>query len=60
MSQQCSSANNHSSLFKDNNSFFKGKIGGKVVNKAAIDEKVRKITENLREQIDKMDELNLS
>ena len=40
MNQQSTSANNHSSLFKDNNSFFKGKIGGKVVNRAAVDEKI--------------------
>ena len=40
MNQQSTSANNHSSLFKDNNSFFKGKIGGKVVNRAVVDEKI--------------------
>ena len=49
MGQQGNSASN--GLFRDNNSFFKGKVGGKIVNKAVIDEKLKKITDNLDEQI---------
>ena len=47
MSQQGNSTSN--GLFRDNNSFFKGKVGGKIVNKSVIDEKLKKITDNLDE-----------
>ena len=32
---------------RDNSTFFKGKIGGKIVKKGVVEEKLRRINENL-------------
>ena len=53
------SASSNGGLYRDNNSFFKGKVGGKIVNKSVIDEKMRRITESMGDQIDKMADLTL-
>ena len=40
---------------RDNSAFFKGKIGGKIVKKGVVEEKLSKINNNLNEQISKSD-----
>jgi len=43
---------------RDSGAFFKGKVGGKLVKKGVIEEKLRKVHENLNYQLYKMDEFN--
>ena len=50
---------NSAGHYRDSNAFFKGKIGGKIVKKGVVEEKSRRINDNLVEQINKMDEFNI-
>ena len=40
---------NSAGHYRDSNAFFKGKIGGKILKKGVIEEKIRRINENLLE-----------